>query len=605
MIATVGAGVDMATVAVSCALLVALTITMFVGVIYRYVLNNALPWTEELAGLCMGWLVFLGSVVLYKRGGHPAIDTLTRRLTPGMRNWADALRDVAVGAYFITLIIAGAALAMSPQPHTAALGISYALLYAAIPVAGLFACIHWLNDLAVRCMPRRAAAIVAVVGLGVWFLRALPAERFQAIPAGSIWLLLPLLFGLGVPIAIVLGSTSIIALSLSATPLTIVAQRLYAGIDNPAFLAIPAFMLTGTLMEASGMSEGLVAFASSLVGRFRGGLAHADVLASVLFADTSGSAVADTAAIGAVMMPGMRARGYGEGFVVAHQAASGSLGTLFPPSISMIIFATVTSVSVTGLFLSSLIPGFLVAGTYMLIAYIIARRHGYPPEPPVALRQLGRITWTALPSLIAPIIVLGGILGGVFTPYEAGAVAVVYVLIVAGLSRKHRSIGAFGRALIGGVKTASMVMFIIANASIVAWIMIGNQVPQRAAAFVAGSTHNQISVLILICLLLIVLAIFLEPPAILIAVIPICLPIVQNVGVSPLHFGVIVMLTTAIGMMLPPIGITLLVSASILGTQIERAARNVIPYVLAVAVDLLIVIIFPQVALWLPAVARH
>lgn len=594
--------VEIATVVGSSALLAGVVLTMFVGVIYRYVLNSALPWTEEVAGACMVWLVFVGAVVLYRRQGHPAITLLTSRLRVSAKQAAEVARDAAIGVFFVALVVAGTLYAAAPQPHTPALGLSYSLLYASIPVAAALALIQWLDDVLHHDLVRLATTLAAVALISTVVLTA-PRAGFHVVPSSAVWLLLPLLFALAVPIAIVLGLTSILALATAGVPLSIVAQRLYAGIDNPAFLAIPAFMLTGALMESSGMSERLVAFASSLVGRFRGGLAHADVLASVLFADTSGSAVADTAAIGAVMMPGMRARGYREGFVVAHQAASGSLGTLFPPSISMIIFATVTSVSITGLFLASLIPGCMVAATYMLIAYIVARREGYPREASVSLRRLAVITWHGLPSLVAPVVVLGGILGGIFTPYEAGAVAAVYVALVALFSA--RGWRTYGRALVAGASTAAMVMFIIANASIVAWVLIGSQIPQRVATSVALATHNPTLVLILICALLVVLAIFLEPPAILIAVIPICMPIVQNAGVAPLHFGVIVMLTTAIGMLLPPIGITLIVSASILKVPIERAARSVIPYVAAVAIDLLAVILFPQVATWLPAVARH
>ena len=597
--------IDGATIALACTLLVSLTLTMFVGVIYRYVLNNALPWTEELAGISMGWLVFIGSAVLYRRHGHPEISLVLRRLSKGALAIASDLRLIAIGVYLVALIESGIALVSTTQPHTPALSISFTLLYTAIPVSAVCIFVHWIRDVLDAESDTRAGIIIAVVVAFGFVLHSSGSAAPQNIPLWLAWLAMPLLFALGVPIALVLGLTSFSAIIFSGTPISIAAQRLYAGIDNPAFLAIPAFMLTGALMQVTGMSDGLVAFASALVGRFRGGLAYADVLASVLFADTSGSAVADTAAIGGVMMPGMLSRGYGQGFVVAHQAAAGSLGTLFPPSISMIIFATVTSVSVTGLFLSSLIPGCLVAVTYMLIAWYIARKNNYPREARVGLSKFGAITLQALPSLIAPVIVLGGILLGVFTPYEAGAVAAVYVAVVGILKARRIPFAAFGKALVEGVKTAAMVLFIIANASIIAWVMIGDQIPQVVAARVAASSSNPIVVLILICLLLIALAIFLEPPAILIAVVPICLPIVQNVGVSPLHFGVVVMLTTAIGMLLPPIGITLLVSASIAGVPIDRAARYVVPYVLAVGADLLLVILVPSIATWLPSVARH
>ncbi|MBN9067212.1 MAG: TRAP transporter large permease [Rhizobiales bacterium] len=384
------------------------------------------------------------------------------------------------------------------------------------------------------------------------------------------WLSLPVAFFLGVPIALVLGLGATLFITVSGTvPLSIVAQRAYAGIDNPSFLAIPAFMLTGALMLVTGMSDGLVVFASAVVGRFRGGLALADVLASVLFADISGSAVADTAAIGATLMPGMVKRGYDRDFVAAHQAAAGSLGTLFPPSISMIIFATVTSVSVTGLFLGSIVPGLLVAASYMMIAYLVARYRNYPREPGVGLPDLGKCFIQALPALVAPVVVLGV------------------------------------RAFVDSPKTAAMVLFIIANASILAWVLVGQQVPQEAALFVSSLTHHPVMIMLLVSVLLIALSIFLEPPAILITVVPVLLPVVTEAGVSDLQFGVIVMLTGAIGMLLPPIGITLLVSVSIIQSSIERAARAAIPYVLVACADLGLVILFPTLTSWLPKFLGH
>jgi tripartite ATP-independent transporter DctM subunit len=595
---------DWLLTALAALLLASLVAVMFVGVIYRYVLNNALPWTEEVAGFEMGWLVFIGAAVVYRRAGHPAITVLTSRLGRGMHVVVNGLAETVVGTYFIVLLGAGVALLFERQPHSPALSLPYTIPYLSISVAGVVMLVHWLRDLISKHSARSCLVVAVAVALcGSTLVTAMESTVtwFETIPLGLLWLIVPVAFALGVPIAMVLGIFSATFLAFSGgIPLSIIAQRAYAGIDNPAFLAIPAFMLTGSLMLVTGMSESLVGFASALVGQIRGGLALADVVASVLFADISGSAVADTAAIGTALMPGMVRRGYDRHFVAAHQAAAGSLGTLFPPSISMIIFATVTSVSVTGLFLSSMLPGILVALTYMVIAYLIARRNGYPREPATSLVEKLRTTVKALPALVAPVVVLGGILLGVFTPYEAGAVAAIYVAVV-GLVLRPRSLLNYGKALVEGAKTSAMVMFIIANASVLAWVMIGQQIPQQVAGFVGGLTSQPVPILLMLCALLIGLSIFLEPPAILIAVVPILLPIVTGAGVPALQFGVIVMVTTAIGMLLPPIGITLLVSVAIIESSIERAARAAIPYVLAATIDLVLVIVFPQLTAWLPA----
>lgn len=592
---------QLATVVVA-ALIVLLVAVMFVGVIYRYVLNDALAWTEEVAGFAMGWLVFCGAAVLFRHDAHPSSRLLRDRAGPGVRRAVDLLADVLTGIYILCLIAAGLGILDGFLPRSPALSLSYGIAYVSIPISGAFMLVHWARRLCERELTSTCLGAVLTVTAVAGLIIASAAGQIDAIvfvPVWAIWLCLPVAFFIGVPIAIVLGLGATLFIAAGSVPLSIVAQRAYAGIDNPAFLAIPAFMLTGALMLATGMSDGLVAVTSALVGRIRGGLAVADVLASVLFADISGSAVADTAAIGTALMPGMVKRGYDRDFVAAHQAAAGSLGTLFPPSISMIIFATVTSVSVIGLFLSSIVPGLIVAFSYMIIAHLVARRCGYPREARLTSHQFAITLVRALPSLIAPIIVLGGILLGIFTPNEAGAVASVYVATV-GLAMRPREIAAYGSACVEGARTAAMVLFIIANASILAWVLIGQQIPQQAATFIGGLTQSPTLVLALVSVFLIALSIFLEPPAILIAVVPILLPIVANVGVTGLRFGVVVMMTGAIGMLLPPIGITLIVSVSIIQSSIERAARAAIPYVAMAAFDLTLVILFPALSSWLP-----
>ena len=596
-----------ATTVVAAALTGALVAIMFVGVIYRYVLNDALPWTEEVAGFAMGWLVFIGAAVMYRTDGHPSSTLLTSRLHGVSREWVEAIAQATVGIYLLVLIGAGLRLLAHSQPHSPVLDISYKLAYLAIPLSGAVMLVHWLEQLLCgkpRAF-RRLTLLAAVAGAGCIALFAgSGAPLLEGTPLTLVWLVLPITYALGVPIAVVLGLSSMLLITVSGTvPLSIVPLQAYAGINTPAFLAIPSFMLTGSLMLATGMSQGLVGFACALVGRIRGGLALADVVASVLFADVSGSAVADTAAIGTTLMPEMVRRGYDRDFVAAHQAAAGSLGTLFPPSISMIIFATVTSVSVTALFLSSIIPGLLVAASYMAIAYLIARRRGYPREQRTGLAGIGAAFVHAIPALVAPAVVIGGILGGVFTPYEAGAVAAVYVAIVGALVRA-RSARSYGGALVDGAKTSAMVLFIIANASVLAWVLTSQQVPQTVATYVGSLTHQAIPTLALISVALIGLSIVLEPPAILIAVIPIMLPLVTSVGVPPLQFGVVVMICGAIGMVLPPIGLTLLVSVAVIHSSLERAAAAALPYVIAACCDLVLVIGLPTLTSWLPHLAH-
>lgn len=601
--------IDILTIVTAGALLLGLSLVMFVGVVFRYALNNALPWSDELAGFMLAWAAFLGAPIALRRAYHPAITLVADRLQGAPAVGVAVVRESLVGAYLVLLLVAGVEMATGKQlPHAVALPLTFAVPYAAIPTSAVLMLVQWVRSLAIQQRWWAFAVVPAggVIGILLIEISQAPPDWLAGLPFPPLLLLLPLLFALGMPIAMVLGLFSVVALALQGgIPLTIATQRLFSGINNPAFLAIPAFMLTGSFMEVTEMSHGLVNFAAALVGRFPGGLALADVVASVLFADTSGSAVADTAAIGTVMMPGMRSRGYRDSFVAAHQAAAGSLGTLFPPSISMIIFATVTSISVITLFQSSIIPGLLVALSYMAVAYVVARRENYPREPALRPRALLRTVIVAIPALMAPVVVLGGILLGVFAPYEAGAIALFYVLLVGFVSNVHRHPKHYGRAILQAVQTTAMVMFIIANATILAWVLVGFEVPQTIAATIAALSHNPVATLVLVSLFLVALSIFLEPPAILVAVVPIVLPLVQKVGVDAYHFGVVVMLAGAIGMLLPPIGITLLVSIGILGTAIERAAKAAIPYVLIASCDLLLVILVPPLTSWLPHLLVH
>lgn len=581
-------------------LMVTVVIITLIGVVFRYVLHHSLVWTPEISIFAEAWLVFLGVTLLFDTDGHPAITILTDRLSGRVAIATVVLREALIGTYIGVLILSGYLLVSQPHaPHSSALGIPESVGYGAVLAAGVVLAVQWLSRQFTTQAPRLAliAVILGVAGsVAVIEAYAGGIAVIYFVPLALVWILLPILFGVGIPIAIVLGLFSSVMIAFEGgVPLSIVTARVYAGVDEPSLLAIPAFMLTGALMLELGIADKLIGFAAALTGRFIGGLALTDVVASVFFADISGSAVADTAAIGSVMMPGMRRRGYSEGFAAAHQAASGAAGTLFPPSISMIIYATVASVSVTSLFARSLIPGIILVLVYMLVAYIISKRAGYPREDRATPRVVGKSFISAGPALFAIVVVLGGILGGVFTATEAGAVAAGYVFIVGFISNPKRSPKVYVKALVSASETTSMVMFIIANATIMAWMMIGLELPQNIASSLGQLTSDRIGLMLLLSGMLIVLAIFLEPPAILVAVVPIILPLTMEASIDPINLGVMLMLTTAVGMILPPIGICLLVSVSVLGIPVERAVRPAIPYMIGAIAVLVLVIVAPGI----------
>ena len=348
------------------------------------------------------------------------------------------------------------------------------------------------------------------------------------------------------------------------------------------------------------MAERLAAFATCLFGWIRGGLGIADIAASVVFADISGSAVADSAAIGSIMIPQMEARGYSKEFASALQAAAGSLGLMFPPSSTMIVYAWITNISVTALFLHSFVPGLLVAVSFAATVYYFARKRGYPRESGLSARSIARTTRTSFPALLTPVIILVAILGGFTTPGEAGVVAALYSLGVSlSLYRSLSPRSLYGVALEAAL-SASRVTLIIAAATLLSWVITTFQGPQQISAALAGVTHNPVVMLILLNLLMVVLHTMLEGISTILVLVPTILPMMRTLHIDPLVFGVILAQNSALGLLFPPLGFNLYVISSISGVAVERVAVAVIPFVVILALDILALVLVPQIATVLP-----
>jgi C4-dicarboxylate transporter, DctM subunit len=406
--------------------------------------------------------------------------------------------------------------------------------------------------------------------------------------------------GIGVPIAFALATGSIVAFAQSDTPLLVVAQQAFSGLNNFVLLAVVFFVFTGAVMETGGISLRITNFVGGLVGWMRGGLGMVDIVSSLIFADISGSATADTAAIGSVMIPGLLKRGYSRPFAAALQAASGSLGLLFPPSISMVVYAYVTSVSVSKLFLASFVPGFLVASSYMVVNYILAVRKGYPAEPLPSPRQLGLSAWQSALALVTPFIILGGILGGVFTPPEAGAVAALYALILTLLMYRSLTWPKFVWALRRTVLTVARVTFLFSMSLVFGLFLTRAQIPQWIAQnFLAGG-YGPLVLLAVINLIMLLIHTSLDAISTIIVIVPILIPVLHGAHIDLVHFGIILLVNSAIGIILPPVGMCLYISCSLTGVPIMRGAVAVLPFAAALFVDLAIVTLVPELSLALP-----
>ena len=411
-------------------------------------------------------------------------------------------------------------------------------------------------------------------------------------------------FLIGMPIAFAIGAGSTIAILWDGgLPISIVAQRMFFGLDSWLLMAIPLFMLAGQLMAAGGMSSRLVAFTTELFGFIRGSLGFVCVAASMTFAGVSGSSTADTAAVGSILLPLMKERGYDMRFATALQAAAGSIGPVIPPSLLMILIGFTTNTSVSALFLGGIVPGLLIGLGLMVVTYAHAARGGpayLGTQTHVDFRRVVRTGLMAAPALGMPVIILVGIVGGIFTTTEAAVVAVVYGLGVGMFVYREISLSDLPGIIARSAELATVIMFIQTTAFLFAWLITVHQVPALLAkAFVAQVSGPGTFFLLYIPLLLLVGAVM-ESFSATIVLLPIIFPIARTLGVDPVHFGVVTTVGWAIGYVTPPFGATLFVSCSLSGKSIRETTPFILPIVLSMLAVLLLITFFPAVVLWIP-----
>ena len=403
------------------------------------------------------------------------------------------------------------------------------------------------------------------------------------------------------PIAFAMGVSAALAMFFFYhVPLTVIVQLMFTSNDSFPLLAVPFFMLAGAFMEYGGISRRLVNFASASVGFIHGGLAHVTVLASMFFAGISGAAAADTAAVGTLMIPEMKKRGYDPGFASAVQASSGSIGVIIPPSIPMVIYGVMSSTSIGALFLGGIGVGLLVGLSIMGVAYVISRKKGYLPEAGFSAVLVLRTFREALWALGMPFIIVGGIMSGIFTATESAVVATDYAIIVGFFIYKELKIKDFPSIFEKAAVTSALVMFIIANASVFGWVLAFEQIPQEITHFFVALTDNPVVLLLIINLLLLIIGTFIETASALIIFVPLLVPLIPHLGIDPIQFGVLMVLNLAIGMLTPPMGICLIVSCTIAEITMEKVSRAVLPFVLVMILDLLVVSFVPAVTTFIP-----
>lgn len=411
-------------------------------------------------------------------------------------------------------------------------------------------------------------------------------------------------FLLNVPIGVAIGLASLSAILWSgAIPPVVLVQKMFTATDSFPLMAVPFFILAGSLMEFGGISRRLIDFANSIVGRFSGGLAFVAIVASMFFGAISGAAVACVAAIGTILIPAMVRRGYDTPYATAVQATAGTLGVMIPPSIPMIIYGVLTGVSIGGLFMGGILPGILVAVCLMFVAWLIARKKGYKGDEKASGAKIWATFKDAIIALLMPVIILGGIYGGVFTPTEAAVVAVIYGFIVGAFVYRELSVSRLKDILVNTSVGTATIMFIISTSSVFSWILTAQRVPQAVAEAILSVSKNPVVILTLINILLLFIGTFMETVASIIILVPVLYPVVTQIGVDPLHFGIIIVVNLAIGMVTPPLGVCLFVGCGISGISLEAISKAAWPFIAIMIAAVLVLTYVPWISLVLPKLA--
>jgi tripartite ATP-independent transporter DctM subunit len=407
------------------------------------------------------------------------------------------------------------------------------------------------------------------------------------------------LFGLGTPVAFGIGLASLAIFLLKGLPLVAVAQRMIGGLDNFPILAVPFSLLAGALMNTGGVTRRLIELASAMVGHIRGGLAHVVIVANMIMAGMSGSAVADASGTGTILIPAMTRSGYPRPFAAAVVGAAATIGPIIPPSIPMVLYASISEVSTGRLFLGGVVPGTIMGLYLMAAAYLISRRRGYGSQAGFSLLRLGRAVRDGLLPLFTPVIILGGIFLGFFTPTEAAVIAVAYALCL-GILYRELTLRKLWHVLVEVASTTAAVGLILATSSLSGWVAAMEQLPQALASFFLSITTSPTWLLAILNVFLLLLGCIMDSPPIIFILTPILAPLVAQYGIDPIHFGVVMVLNLMIGLITPPVGMVMYVTSGIAGIRMDEFVREVWPFFVALVLVLATITAVPALVTFLP-----
>ncbi len=577
------------------------------AVVRRYLLNDPLEATDEIGMAVLIAITFLGSALTLYRSEHLGVTTFRNRLSGGWADGADGFAAWVVLTVSVCLTWASVPLLQSVMGQTTVSGLLPASIdYVPLLVGGaamsVFAFFH-LTRIAGRALLASGGLVaVAVAALAAW------GAFSPGSPGTSVWVMLAvdaLCLVAAVPVAFALAAGSLAYIGVTGTlPLVEFAQQMQSGVGNFVLLAIPFFVLAGLVMGVNGMSRRLVAFLDMVLGRVRGGLSVVMVAAMAVFSGISGSKSADVAAVGSIMLPAMRQTGYDEDDAVALLAASAVMGETIPPCINMIILGYVANVSIGGLFVAGLLPAAVMALGLILVA-VLSARFGRNRQAPRVLRPRSAIVRTtagAMAAVLMILIIVGGIVGGVATPTEVSAIAVLYALLVGGLGFREMSWRSFQDFLLGSASLSGMILFIVASAQMLSYLLTVNLIPQHMAASLAGigASFGPWVFLLISILMLIVMGSVLEGAPALIIFGPLLFPAAHRLAIDPLHFGILLIIAMGIGLFAPPLGVGLYTACAVGQVSVERVTRPIAKYLAVLFAVLLLIAFVPAITLTLP-----
>ncbi len=411
---------------------------------------------------------------------------------------------------------------------------------------------------------------------------------------------LAVLLLIGVPVFVAIGGSAAIYIVANGIPPLIVAQQMVSGIDSFPLLAVPFFILAGNLMNAAAITDRLFDFARCLVGHLRGGLGHVNVLASVIFSGMSGAAVADAGGLGTVELKAMKSQGYDTPFAVGLTAASSTMGPIIPPSLAMVVYGVTAGASIGQLFVAGIIPGLLMALSLHGLVWFLARRRNYPRDPRASLTEIRRSFGRSAFALVMPLLIVGGIIGGITTPTEAAVVAVAYAVLIGTVVYRSLTLTGFVTVLRETFETTAVVMIMVASSALFGWVLVREGVARTFSAGLLSVADGPMEAILVLLLILFVVGMFMETIAAIVLLTPIFLPVLGIYGIDPVQFGVVMVLNLMIGLMTPPVGLLLFVMSRLSGLDLMQTFRATLPFMLPLLIVLMAVAFVPALSLTLP-----